>query len=456
MAAKHWWIGLALSLALADCHAQSITMDDERSFQITSLESLRGFQPQQSDRTYTVLDKAAYQRTVQNARGEINHLLTQLKPHRDANWNDQIALIVAQLIDKPYLATNGMGEGDWVPGSYTYQPSAVHIKQHPVYRLDQFDCQTLVQIVMALLHAHTLDEFDKTILSIAYGAAGNPNGNIVRYYNRNHFVDADFNSINQQHGWLQDISTQKPFAAISKSQTVKITRNKWFEKQTFNLEDNVHVLANKDGEPMANRFRSLYRELPFPHFDLQTIQVNYLPKSQLIKQNRDGRFIANQDLFNRIPTPAIIENVRDVNRWQIFGRKIKDMIGSELSISHMGILYRHTFNKGDIIHYKTECSHENKQTACQVTPVVCQQSQCRELMIAHATNNFPRHFLWYKLSNGRYTCSPIPPKAGISYTPCDRVITQPFFDYLTDKQFGEFWMAMPSFLGVHIETLVVS
>jgi len=442
---------IALIFTFSSSHAQ--IWDAERFLQLASLESLRQFQAHESKQHYTLLDKNDYQHIVHDARGKVLEILTLLKSNQAMSADDQIALIISQLIDKPYLTINGMGEGDWQPGSYTYKSGAAHIKQYPVYRFDGFDCQTFVQVVMSLLHAHSSDEFDERLIKIAYGAAGNPNGNIVRYYNRNHFVDADFNRINNQHGFLEDITKDKRFEKISKSQTITITRNEWFKKQIANLEDNVKVLNDQDGLAMAARFQQYYQNLPFPNFKLETIKINYLPKEELIRLTWNGKLIANKVLLDQIPTPAILENVRDVNSWQAFGRKMKDIIGSELSISHMGILYRHTFKKGEIIHYQTKCARDSKEVGCHVTPQTCQQNACQELMIAHATNHFPKHYLWYKKTNGDYTCSPYPPSKGTAYTSCNRVVAQPFFDYLTDKQFGDYWTMMPSFLGVHVEKI---
>src|SRR5258708_2678106 len=100
-----------------------------------------------------------------------------------------------------------MGEGDWQPNSSIYQSGAAHLRQDPVYRLDGLDCQTFVQVAMALLHANSLDQFDNSILNIAYGAAGNSSEGIVHFYNRNNFADGDFNPVNENNGWLSDVTS---------------------------------------------------------------------------------------------------------------------------------------------------------------------------------------------------------------------------------------------------------
>jgi hypothetical protein len=94
---------------------------------------------------------------------------------------------------------------------------------------------------------------------------------------------------------------------------------------------------------------------------------------------------------------------------------------------------------------------------CEVTPVICQKKICRELMFTHATNAHPKKYYWYQSSNGNYVCSPNRPAPYLAYTSCNRVVSSPFYDYLTDYQLGYYWnMDVASILGVHVEKLAGS
>ncbi len=427
----------------------------ENFMQLALLEQLRGFHPSTSARQFTVLNSKSYKNTVQDSRDRVNELLKNQKRHRHLTLNAQVAHIAKELADIPYLATNAMGEGDWQPTSKTYIPGAVHVKQQPVYRLDGLDCQTFVQVAMALLHANSLENFDRAYLKISYGAAGNPDGEVVRYYNRNNFIDADFNPVNRRNGWLTDVTGQGELASYSKSLNATVTRINWFMAQQQNLANNVIVLSTSDGPDMVERFKTTYTHLDFPRFDEEKIKIRYIPKDALAIREPDGEYMPNQALLDAIPTPAIAEMVRDVNRWSFYGRKVKDIIGSELTISHLGILYRQTFKKDELIYRKITCEFDRyNRKVCDVTPISCEQSQCRELMFVHATNAYPASYSWYKNADGNYVCSPLPAPKGVVTTSCNRVIATPFFDYLTDYQAGTYWnMETPSFLGVHIEAL---
>jgi len=401
---------------------------------------------------YTVLDDHHYHETVTNSRAKVTHILSVLnrKPATDANA--KLALIASQLIDIPYLHQNGMGEGDWQPKSMVYLPNAIHLKQHPVYRLDGLNCQTLVQVAMAFYLSNRLSSFDQHYLKIAYGAAHNPLGEIVHYYNRNHFIDADFNPVNQKHGWLSDVTTASPYA---RKIHANVTRQQWFLRQRYHLTDNIQVLKDSSGPLMLNRFKTIYTALPFPHFDHEDITISYLPKEILALRQEDDTFKPNQPLLNKIPTPAIVEIIRDPEIWNDYGIKIKNILGTEETVSHLGLLYRQTFKRGALIYQKIACNVDNtRKKNCEVTPIFCQKKICKELMFTHATNAYPKKYYWYLSSEGKYVCSSHLPESGTAYTSCNRVVSLPFYDYLTDYQLGYYWnMDVTSILGVHVEKL---
>jgi hypothetical protein len=193
---------------------------------------------------------------------------------------------------------------------------------------------------------------------------------------------------------------------------------------------------------MTKRFISDYSHLNFPNFHSENINLRYIPKEFLAIRQTDGSFLPNQYLLNKIPTPAIAEIVRDVKKWH-------------LAISHIGLLYRQAFNKGDIIYQKISCFYGKKyKKTCVVLPVVCKKTTCHELMFAHATNIYPNSYFWYPISDENYVCTATPPPTHVKFTFCNRVMSKPFYDYLTDYQFGSYWNMTKSILGVHLEGII--
>jgi hypothetical protein len=403
---------------------------------------------------YTLLDAAQYQQIVTASRDKVQQVLEALQPYRQQNPDAQIAFIAQQLTDIPYTESGAMGEGDWQPGALTYHPGAVHVQQNPVYRLDSMDCQTLVQVALGLFYANNLPQFEKTIVHMTYGAAGNPHGEYIHYFNRNNFIDGDWNPINQHQGFLTD-ATKGVLAPYSAKTSAIISRQQWFANQIHDL-GNVRVLAEKNGPAMAQRFQTTYMNLSYPRFQREKVTMGYVPKEKLALLQADGNYQPNEELLAKIPTPAVAEIIRDAKIWRHGGRLVKNTIGTELTVSHLGLLYRQHFQRGELIYQKITCAAVyRREQVCQVTPVTCEKSHCDELMFTHATISHPDGYYWYQQPSGNFVCSSLPPTHSTRYTHCNRVESLPLFAYLTNFQYGHYWyMQDPSLLGVHIEELV--
>jgi hypothetical protein len=218
----------------------------------------------------------------------------------------------------------------------------------------------------------------------------------------------------------------------------------------------VRVLSDDAGTVMVQRLSQVYAHLTYPNFDHQSFTMSYFPKEFIAMPQKDGGYQFNKKFFDEIKNslPAVIDVVRDPNLWLINGKPIRDIIGSDLTVSHTGLLYRQSFHKGDVIYHKTTCQFDSdKQKVCRVQPITCQTETCDELMFTHATDAFPNGYFWYQKNDGSYTCTASTPSSG-PVTTCNRVTSIPLFDYLTDYQYATYWyMKNPSILGIHIEAL---
>jgi len=394
---------------------------------------------------FTVLDADHYRQTVQESRAKISEILLAQQKQHFKNADARMAFLTQRLQDIPYTFSGAAGEGDW--------DGKAHIKQDPVYRLDGLNCQTFTQVVLAMYFSKDIDEFDKNILKINYGSAGNPQGEIVHFFNRNHFIDGDWNPNNQQNGFITDCTAYGNLSSCSKMTYANITRQNWFDLQQSDLQRTVRVLNPADGPAMADRYAHFYAKLNFPHFDFQTVGLSYIPKEKIAALQTDGHYKPNIDLLDKIPTPAVVEIVRDAKKWQIDGKNIKEVIGSELSVSHMGVLYHQNFKRGEIIYQKNECKYNDQhEKICDVSPITCQKKLCKVLMFSHPTAARPNGYFWYQSSKNRYACSAELPDGITQYTQCNRVQAIPLFDYLTDYQYeSHLYMTNPSILGIHVE-----
>lgn len=408
-----------------------------------------------SNDQYTLLDAVQYQLTVLESRLIIQNLLKDLQMNSKLDFNKQVGLIANQFMDIPYGGT--VGEGDWQPSSKVYKSGAAHVKQDPLYRMDGFNCQTFVQVMMGLLFSNSLDEFDENILKVSYGAAGDPSGEIVHYFNRNNFMDGDWNPVNHQNGFLKDVTADEDFNSIYRVVHSEITRQNWFALQEKYLKKTVRVLNSNIGPIMSDRYLSVYMHLNYPRFDKEVVEMTYIPKSDLVFKRANGQYSPNKVLLDKLPTPSVLEIVRDPKLWVYEGENIKDAIGSELSVSHLGMLYRKTFKKGDVIYQKMYCFADGTNNKrCSATPIKCAKNSCDELMFLHASNAWPNGYYWYKKSNNQYACTATLPKNVSQYTFCNRVLEQPLSDYLTDYQYGSYrYMDTRSILGIHLEKLLL-
>ncbi len=400
-----------------------------------------------STTNFTVLDADQYRQTVEESRLKVKKILLAKHKYYFKNADEHIAFLTKLLQDTPYIFSGSAGEGDW--------DFKAHVKQDPVYRLDGLNCQTFTQVVLAMYFSKDLNEFDKNILKINYGAAGNPQGEFVHFFNRNHFIDGDWNPINQKNGFITDSTSNGNLSNYAKITYANITRQKWFDLQQADLQRTVRVLDPADGAAMADRYANFYSKLNYPRFDLETVGLSYIPKEKIAPLQADGSYKPNTDLLDKIPTPAVVEIVRDAKKWHLDGKSIKDVIGSELSVSHMGMLYHKTFKQGEIIYQKTECNYNDQhEKICDVRPITCKKKLCNELMFSHPTAARPNGYFWYQTSKNRFACSAELPDDITKFTQCNRVQAIPLFDYITDYQYGShLYMTNRSILGIHVESL---
>ncbi len=410
-----------------------------------------------TDNDFTVIPYNYAQVTQQSAQ-DIKTLLRRLRFVSDPNRKMQ--LISQFFQNKPYATSGAEGEGDWCNAT---QRDCVHIQQDPIYRTDTVNCFTLMQTVLALFHTTNLKQYNQNILAIAYGAANQPASNTIHYYNRNNFVSGDFNPINERQNKITDITSFGPFAAFIQYTIATIDRENWFafQEKAGVIGNNVRVINAVDGPAMYERFVNSYPEAAHPFIPVPT-PISYIPKEVLAtpitEKNGQIDYAPNETLINQIPVPTIVEIVRDASKWNINGVNIKDIIGTELNISHVGLLYRQTFKPNDIIYQNTICSLDNNDNkVCTVAPVIClNKNGCTETMFLDATSAYPSGYYYYQspANSNHYVCTATPAPPGVPSTTCNRVMALPLGDYLTTYQYGSYiFMTSPSIVGIHVEKI---
>lgn len=403
---------------------------------------------------YTIMD-INYKIIERKSEKDINKLLTILKGKY--NLNDKVNAAAEMFENRPYGASYLEGEGDWGRAG---KRGVLHVQQSPVYRTDQFVCNTLVQTILAAINSSSLSEFKDNIIANEYGSSG---GTSIHYYNRNNFISGDFNPVNQRRDFILDDTSLFPHLTTS----ADIDRNNWFYFQEKNdvIGNNVTIIDSgdkntnkKNGEAMHQRFVSDYptRNHDFP---VEKVSIDYIPK-QLLAVYDDHRKSdkVNRQLIDSLPTPSIVEVVRSSKNWNVNGKNIKEIIGTGINVSHLGVIYKKNFKENDLIYNKITCSYSDKnEKVCQVTPILCERNKgCTEVMYTAATSAYPNGYYYYKSNmSGSFECSKEPPKSGEKYTLCNRVMSMPLGDYFSSFQYGDYvYMKNNSILGMNIEKII--
>lgn len=231
----------------------------------------------------------------------IDKLYKQLPP-KLAN-DKKLDVISRRFIGYPYVL-GPLGEG--YQGKYD---------QDPLYRTDQYDCLTYVDTVIGLTLANNLEDYKTINTKLRY------KNNQPKFTERNHFTSLDWNKNNADKGFVSDITYQikdrqnKPVATSAKT---TIDKHSWYRHM------GQSVIKLNDASHSSERLQALRNESK--HMKKQLVETPYIPLTTLF--NEDGE--PNEYLFSQIPHGSVIEIVRP--NWAL-----KDKIGTNLNISHLGL-----------------------------------------------------------------------------------------------------------------------
>lgn len=194
----------------------------------------------------------------------------------------------------------------------------------PLYRIDQFDCVTFVDTVLALTHATNFTQFRKNILNIRY-----TNQQIDYTQRTDWFTDLEWNPHLQQLGYIKDATlrivdqNKKPIAKLA--ETV-INKPVWYAQKTLSNLD----LPQLSTEQAQQRLIQLKAE--GEKFTAQSSILSYIPLTKLF--DLEGQ--PDTALWTQLPKVAVIEIVRP--NWRPVNPKDKSIdYGTHLNVSHIGI-----------------------------------------------------------------------------------------------------------------------
>lgn len=189
----------------------------------------------------------------------------------------QIEKYSAEFLGRSY-SWSSLGEG-----------SGADFDPNPRYRFDTFNCTTYVETVLGKSVARDFKDFEEIMDKIRY------EDGVVGFLERNHFPSNDWIANNKKIGLVSDV-TGKLFGPKTRQLKTVIDKQSWYQK--------VHGL-----------------EVKFPK---EQTSIPYISGDDLIE---------NPKLLDKIPSGVIFNDVRP--NWDI-----KKDIGTDLDVSHQGILVR--------------------------------------------------------------------------------------------------------------------
>lgn len=201
-------------------------------------------------------------------------------------------------LGKPYIL-GSLGEGK--TGKFD---------QSPLYRTDAFDCVTYVSTILALAKSNNFYDFEQTLKKIQYR-----NSNVT-YETRFHFIELDWNRQNQLAGFIQDITAN--ICKNCRQSSVIIDKPAWFKNADFKRIKLLHSVSPQ----LANKLLAELRNHAYAEAPTRS-SITYIPLTEL--------FVTQNDIFNQIPTPAIIEIVDKT-------KHLKKKISTDLNVVHLGFV----------------------------------------------------------------------------------------------------------------------
>lgn len=264
---------------------------------------------------------------------EINRVYQNTEFRQKQSRVEKLEWVSQKFLGRPYVLNN-LGDG--------FNAS---IDQYPLYRLDEFDCETYVEMMLALAYSNNFEEFKKQVLNIRYQQLPEV------FLNRNVFPEVDWNRSNEKKGYIKDITADivdrkgQPIYQVS---SVYIDRAGWLKKltpydcrkrnqnQKMDKVNNIHEIQ-KEGKNLKG----------------ELAETKYLPVNEL-----------NEMTLSQIPNGTIVEMVR--KNWNT-----QSSMGTDLNISHMGF----AFWKKGILYFREASSIFHQTVDVKLMDYIKQQKK---------------------------------------------------------------------------------
>jgi len=194
------------------------------------------------------------------------------------------------------------------------------------WRVDQVDCQTFVETVLAMSNARSLDSAKDVLDDIRYAQTPAK----VSFATRNHFTEAQWLPSNEKKGYLREVTTRvDPRAAKTTlvlhrdewSKVPALTRlaEAWIPDGSFELRylplDEARKLSSRIGRGTI----LLVVRAPDPQY---VVRVSHMG---LVVKGGGGKMVVRHASFGKehqvidVPLPEFLDHLREFKKWPVVG-----------------------------------------------------------------------------------------------------------------------------------------
>lgn len=227
-------------------------------------------------------------------------VFTQLALQEEVSKEDKLLFWSNYFLGKPYDSSGPLGEG--ITGLYD---------RDPLYRFDAFDCTTFVETLIALANSSDKQTFSRVMNEVRYKEGK------VSYLNRNHIISQSWIPNNIDNSLIKRSTSYFSDQYLQFGSSIIDLAN-WLK---FHKVDSLK-LPDLSEDAKAERLDQLKQEAD--RFTQEEVFVEYLSTTEVLKDW--------QGFKNELNKKTYILNIVRPN-WQL-----KHLIGTNLNISHQGIL----------------------------------------------------------------------------------------------------------------------
>ena len=209
------------------------------------------------------------------------------------------------------------------------------------WRVDQVDCQTFVETVLAMSNARSLDSAKKILDDIRYA-----DPNHISFASRNHFTEAQWLPENESKGYLREITTAvDPKAPLT---ALELYRYKWADVPGLkrlvdaDIPDgkfDIRYVPLDDAKKLSSHFGRGTILLIVRAADPQyVVRVSHMG---LVVRDAQGKMVVRHASFGKehkvidVPVADFLDHLREFKKWPVAGVALVQPLDATKRVAHL-------------------------------------------------------------------------------------------------------------------------